>query len=168
MKKQPSKKELKTKEMKELKAEGYTYDEIKKYHYIKIQGVYMKLFERTPPIQKHINWSSLGESVENTYEIFKKYNMLFSSNFLTDVGIEQAERSIFFVSKRYDEYEYKIHCCWNEMALIDYCQRTETDIYILTKEEKNQVIDLLKKRQKRFIKRLETYYKRYKDKIIIY
>lgn len=168
MQKSPSKKELKTKEMKELKEAGYTYDEIKKYHYIKIQGVYMKLLERTPPIKNRIIGSFLGENVENTYENFKRYNMVFSSNCLSDVGIEQAEKSIFFGSKRFDEHEYKIQYCWNENGLINYFQENEADVYILTKEEKNQVIDLLKERQKRFIKRLETYYKRYKDKIIIY
>ncbi len=96
MQKQPSKKELKTKEMKELKEAGYTYDEIKKYHYIKIQGVYMKLFERTPPINNRITGSLFGKNIENNYENFKRYNIAFSSNCLTDVGIEQAEKSIFF------------------------------------------------------------------------
>ncbi len=168
MQKSPSKKESKTKEMKKLKEAGYTYDEIKKYHYIKIQGVYMKLLERTPPIKNRIIGSFLGENVENTYENFKRYNVVFSSNCLSDVGIEQAERSIFFGSKRFDEHEYKIQYCWNENGLTNYFQENEADVYILTKEEKNQVIDLLKERQKRFIKRLETYYKRYKDKIIIY
>lgn len=163
-----TKKELKQQKIQELKEAGLDDYYIEEYHYTKIHGFYMQIYKKKPSIDRVIYYDDEYERPKVDFELFKAYNFRMNAQGLTDEEIEKlgANSTIVIAYEYCGKFYLNAFSC--EHYLKEFYTLQGLSSYTLTQEEKKQVVNVLKALQADYIKRLETYWKKYSDKVYTY
>lgn len=163
-----TKKELKQQNIQELKEAGLNDYLIQNYHYTKIQGLYVEVYKKKPPIDRVIFYDDKYERPKVDFELFKAYNFRLNAQGLTDKDIKGLGANSTIVIAYEENGKFYLKTFSHEYYLKEYCTFQGSNSYTLTQEEKKQVVNELKALQADYIKRLETYWKKYSDKVYTY
>ena len=128
---------------------------VERCSFIKIGDKVVMLGDKKPKIHNTIYYDDEREAPEVDFELFKKYNIFMSGqNYLS----KNRGRSHLFIVRNAGSHGF--------FNLSDF-MRFDSDYeeYPLDPEDRKHVITALEMLQADFIKRLERYYERYKDKI---
>lgn len=163
-----TKKELKQQNIQELKEAGLNDYLIQNYHYTKIQGLYVEVYKKKPPIDRVIFYDDKYERPKVDFELFKAYNFRLNAQGLTDEEIEKLGANSTIVIAYEENGKFYLNAFSCEHYLKEFYTLQGANIYTLTQAEKAQVVRELKALQADYTKRLETYWKKYSNKVYAY
>lgn len=139
---------------------------IKSGNHIDMGDYWLNIGKNKPTIDKTLYFAdtdySTGEYItapKNTWELFKSYNMRMNSN---EKWLEELEKSDILLRPQYKKTGSSIMSWTNADNWRFELVEGER---IATSEEKEIIIKALKESDKKYLTRLERYYKRYSDKV---
>lgn len=124
--------------------------------FIKIGDKIVRVGDKKPTIHSTMYYNDELKGPDKDFESFKDYNILMAGNdLLSDTKKDRG----FFISRNKGSNEYFCLSCYSHF------DNDRFEEYLLEPEDKKHVILALEILRADFIKRLERYYKRYKDNI---